>query len=96
MKIHSILLLVFVRASSSSNNNIVDVWERSKELNKQEDWNSDIRKCKIKEVCPEHSKNCEDKVKWKKVGKKLFPFIAQETETKTLVDRRPTDFVQVK
>ena len=33
---------------------------------------------------------------WKKVEKKLFPFIAQETETKTLVDRRPTDFVQVK
>ena len=32
----------------------------------------------------------------KKVEKKLFPFIAQETETKTLVDRRPTDFVQVK
>ena len=71
MKIHSILLLVFVRASSSSNNNIVDVWERSKELNKQENWNRDIRKCKIKEVCPEHSKNCEDKVKWEKIGKKL-------------------------
>ena len=32
----------------------------------------------------------------KKVEKKLFPFIVQETETKTLVDRRPTDFVQVK
>ena len=69
--VHSILLVVFVRASSSSNDNIVDVWERNKEFSKQEDWNRDIRKCKIKEVCPEHSKNCEDKVKWKNVGKKL-------------------------
>ena len=69
--VHSILLLVFVRASSSSNANIVDVWERNKEFSKQEDWNRDIRKCKIKEVCPEHSKNCEDKVKWEKIGKKL-------------------------
>ena len=68
---HSILLIAIVRASSSRNANIVDVWERSKEFSKQEDWNRDMRECKIKEVCPEHSKNCEDKVKWKKVGKKL-------------------------
>jgi len=68
---HFILFITFGRAISSENTNIVKVWERSKELSKQEDWNRDVRKCETMEVCPENSKNCEDKVKWRKVGQRL-------------------------
>ena len=82
---HSILLIAIVRASSSRNANIVDVWERNKEFSKQEDWNRDMRECKIKEVCPEDSKNCEGKVMWEKVGKRLNRL--NSTEVIVLDDR---------
>ena len=83
--VNSVLLIAFVRASSSSETNIVNVWERNKELTKQHDWNRDIRQCKIKEVCPEHSKNCEGKVMWEKVGKRLNRL--NSTEVIVLDDR---------
>ena len=69
--VHFIFLITFVRAISSNSPNIVKVWERRKELTKYEDWTRDVRQCEIKEVCPEDSKNCEYKVKWKNVGQRL-------------------------
>ena len=67
---HFILLIAFGKAISSDDANIVKVWESNKEQSKYEDWNRDVRQCEMKEVCPGNSTNCEDKVKWKKLGQR--------------------------
>ena len=69
--VHCIFLITFVRAISSNSPNIIKVWESRKEFSRQEDWDRDFRQCEIKEICPEDSKNCEDKVKWKNVGQRI-------------------------
>ena len=66
-----IFLIGFIDIVSSSETNILQIWENSKEVSTPNDWNRDIKQCRIREVCFDDIQACENKVMWKNVPRKL-------------------------